>query len=107
MRQISAGDLAVWLADANRDKPELLDVREPWETEICKITDSRLIPMSTVPMRVGELDPDKPLVVICHHGARSAQVGYFLERNGFAEVINLAGGVAAWAEQVDPAMARY
>jgi len=60
-----------------------------------------------VPMRVGELDPDKPLVVICHHGARSAQVGYFLERNGFAEVINLAGGVAAWAEQVDPAMARY
>lgn len=107
MRQMTPAELAARLADATREPPVLLDVREPWEYEICHIRDSRLMSMASVPARAGELDPAAETVVICHHGARSAQVGFFLERQGFADVINLAGGVAAWAAQVDPAMPRY
>lgn len=107
MRQMSATELADWLADPQRDKPLLLDVREPAEFDICRIEGSQLIPMGTVPSRLPELDPDADIVVICHHGARSAQVTMFLERQGFARVVNLAGGIAAWAAQVDPSMPRY
>ena len=107
MRQMSATELADWLADPQREKPLLLDVREPAEFDICRIEGSQLIPMGTVPSRLSELDPDADIVVICHHGARSAQVTMFLERQGFARVVNLAGGIAAWAAQVDPSMPRY
>jgi rhodanese-related sulfurtransferase len=107
MRQMSATELADWLADPQRDKPLLLDVREPAEFDICRIEGSQLIPMGTVPARLPELDPDADIVVICHHGARSAQVCMFLERQGFARAVNLAGGIAAWAAQVDPSMPRY
>lgn len=107
MRQISATGLAARLADPQRDKPLLLDVREPAEFDICRIEGSLLMPMGSVPARQSELDPDAEIVVICHHGMRSAQVCMFLERQGFAHVTNLSGGVAAWAAQVDPAMPRY
>lgn len=107
MQQLSVTDLASWLADESREKPQLIDVREPHEWDICRIEGSQLIPMNTVPGRTQDLDPDRPLVCICHHGGRSMQVGIFLERNGFAQVFNLSGGVDAWALQVDGAMARY
>jgi rhodanese-related sulfurtransferase len=107
MRQMTPAELADRLADPAGDKPVLLDVREPWEFEICHIEGSQAMPMASVPMRAGELDAAAETVVICHHGGRSAQVGMFLERQGFKNVINLAGGVAAWATQVDPAMPRY
>ena len=106
MRQMTVAELAERLA-AGGEKPVLLDVREPWEFEICHIEGSQPMPMGSVPARAGELDAQAETVVICHHGARSAQVGMFLERQGFENVINLAGGVAAWAAQVDPAMPRY
>ena len=110
MQQISAGELAEWLAAASRNErsaPRLLDVREPWEFEICRIDGAVMMPMAAVPPRVGELDPDAETVVICHHGVRSFQVALFLEHHGFSSVINLAGGVAAWAREVDPAMPTY
>ena len=110
MQQISAQQLAEWLAAARRGErtvPLLLDVHEPWEHELCLLADSILMPMQTVPSRQQELDPDAALVVICHHGMRSMQVAMFLERNGFASLYNLAGGVDAWAHDVDPAMRRY
>ncbi|NMG73925.1 rhodanese-like domain-containing protein [Aromatoleum diolicum] len=107
MRQMSASELADWLADPQRAKPVLLDVREPAEFDICRIEGSQLMPMATVPARLPDLDPDAEIVVICHHGGRSAQVCMFLERQGFARVVNLAGGVAGWAAQVDPNMPRY
>lgn len=107
MRQMTPRELADWLADGTRDKPLLLDVREPAEFDICRIEGAVLMPMGSVPARMPELDPDADIVVICHHGGRSAQVCMFLERQGFAQVINLAGGVAAWAAQVDPAMPQY
>ena len=107
MQPMTAPELAQWLADPSRTKPLLLDVREPAEYQICHLEESLLIPMNTIPARHGELDPDAPIVCICHHGGRSMQVANFLERNGFTQVINLTGGVHAWAQQVDPAMPTY
>jgi len=107
MRQISAPQLNEWLTDSQREKPLLIDVREPWEFDTCRITGSVSIPMRGIPARHQEIKRDADVVVICHHGARSFQVGMFLEQNGFANVINLQGGVAAWARDVDPAMPTY
>jgi len=110
MRQLSANDLADWLAAAARnERPglQLVDVREPWELAICRIEGALAMPMATVPSRLQELDPDADTVVVCHHGVRSLQVALFLERNGFSAVSNLSGGVAAWADAVDPTMPRY
>jgi rhodanese-related sulfurtransferase len=107
MRQISPAQLAQRLNDPQQPAPLLLDVREPWELEICLIEGSVAMPMGSVPARFPELERDRETVVICHHGGRSAQVGMFLERQGFSNVINLAGGVAGWAAQVDPRMAQY
>ncbi|AWL05755.1 rhodanese-like domain-containing protein [Massilia oculi] len=107
MRQITAPELAAWLADPAREQPLLLDVREDWEFETCKIAGSVQIPMHLIPVRVGEIDDDREVVCICHHGARSMNVAAFLERNGFSNVTNLTGGVHAWAVQVDPSMPKY
>ncbi|WP_313953040.1 rhodanese-like domain-containing protein [Accumulibacter sp.] len=117
MQQLSAVQLAEWLtpstpsanpADSESPRrPLLLDVREPWEYELCHLADSMLLPMQTVPTRLGELDSEADIVVICHHGVRSLQVGNFLERQGFSSIYNLTGGVDAWARDVDPAMRKY
>lgn len=107
MEYVSAPELAAWLSDATRARPVLLDVRENWEFETCHIEGSTLIPMNTIPGRIDDLDEDAAIVCICHHGARSMQVAAFLERNGFAHVTNLTGGIHAWAVQVDGAMPKY
>lgn len=107
MKQIAAAELAAWLGDAGRAKPQLLDVREPWEVQICGIPGAAHVPMREIPARAGELDPDQDVVVICHHGARSMQVALFLERSGYSKVHNLAGGVDSWAKTVDPSMPVY
>ncbi len=107
MQMLSAPDLALWLADASRTPPVLLDVREGWEFDTCRIPGSIQMVMHTVPARIDELDDAAQIVCICHHGARSMQVAAFLERNGFTQVSNLTGGVHAWATQVDPGMPTY
>ena len=107
MHHLTAPQLADWLADTAREKPILLDVREPWEFQTCHIDGATLIPMNTIPARQEELDPEASIVCICHHGARSMQVAAFLERNGFTQVTNLTGGVHAWAQQVDSSMPTY
>jgi rhodanese-related sulfurtransferase len=116
MQQISTRQLADWLAAsdspldeavASRPKPLLLDVREAWEYELCHLAGSLSMPMRTVPARLDELDASADVVVICHHGARSMQVAMFLAHNGFSSLYNLAGGVNAWAHDVDPAMRKY
>ena len=107
MQHITAPDLAAWLADDTRPQPVLLDVRENWEFETCRIDGSVQIPMNTIPARIDDLDEDAQIVCICHHGARSMQVAAFLERNGFGKTVNLTGGIHAWALQVDPAMPKY
>ena len=89
----------------------LLDVREPWEVALAAIAlptaTTRFMPMSELAGRLGELDPAQPVGCICHHGARSAQVVAFLERQGFGSAYNLAGGIDAWSRDVDPGVARY
>jgi rhodanese-related sulfurtransferase len=107
MQQITAAQLNDWLRDEKRPAPFLLDVREPWEFETCKIAGSNLLPMRSIPQRVEELDRDAEIVTICHHGMRSMQVAAFLEQQGFGKLHNLTGGVAAWAAQVDPSMPTY
>ena len=107
MQQMTASQLKTWLDDDERSKPVLLDVREPWEFQTCKIASSQSMPMRSVPGRYMELDREADIVVVCHHGARSFQVGLFLEQQGFANIINLYGGVAAWARDVDPSMPTY
>lgn len=107
MRQLTAPQLRDWLADPARRQPVLLDVREPWEIETCRMAGATPMPMRSVPARFHELDRDAEIVVVCHHGARSYQVAAFLEQQGFANVHNLYGGVAAWAQQVDPTMPTY
>lgn len=107
MKQIRATELAAWLRDPQRPQPVLLDVREPWELDQCRIEGIVHIPMHTVPLRCDELDAARDIVVICHHGGRSMQVAMFLERKGYASVFNLNGGVEAWACDVDPGMRRY
>lgn len=88
------------------ERPELLDVRELWEFELSRIQGSRLIPLGQMPQRVNELDPESEIVVICHHGARSAHVVRALEKSGFDNVINLEGGLDAYS-QVDENVKRY
>lgn len=107
MQHLSAPALAQRLENRQQPAPLLLDVREPWEFETCHIEGAMLMPMRSVPTRLEELDADAEIVCICHHGARSLQVAHFLEQNGFSAVTNLTGGVHAWAQQVDPTMARY
>ena len=107
MQQISAVQLAEWLRDDTRPSPVLLDVREPWEFDVCRIEGAHSIPMRSIPQRLEELDAGSEIVAICHHGMRSAQVAAFLEQNGFTKLYNLQGGVAAWAAQVDAQMPTY
>ena len=106
MRQMSARELGSRLADGS-EPPMLLDVREPWEFDICRIDGARLLPMSEIVASLDELDQARETVVICHHGIRSLQVALYMEHRGFSRIINLQGGVAAWAQDVDPAMPTY
>ncbi|MBA3231702.1 MAG: molybdopterin-synthase adenylyltransferase MoeB [Acidobacteria bacterium] len=87
--------------------PRLIDVREPHEYQICSIPGATLIPMSQIPDRLGEFDRSAELVVHCRSGARSAQVVAFLRQKGFTDAHNLAGGVLAWIDQVDPSQPKY
>jgi rhodanese-related sulfurtransferase len=86
----------------------LLDVREDWEVKLAPVPAEHLhIPMGQIPDRIGELDPACTTVVICRSGGRSMQVANFLERRGFKEVANLAGGILAWSHDIDPSIPVY
>jgi rhodanese-related sulfurtransferase len=100
-------DLAAWLADPARPAPLLLDVREPWEVEHCALEGIVAVPMAEIPARAHELDSEREVVCICHHGMRSQRVAMFLAQQGFGKVYNLSGGVDAWAMRVAPGMPRY
>ncbi len=107
MQHLTTPELAAWLANAARAKPVLLDVREPWEFQTCRIDGAFNMPMTTIPSKLSELDAERPIVCICHHGSRSMRVALFLEQNGFTQISNLTGGVHAWAQQVDDTMPTY
>ncbi|MGE0357086.1 MAG: rhodanese-like domain-containing protein [Burkholderiales bacterium] len=106
MRHMGAAQLQAWLAGESAGAV-LLDVREPWEFEVCRLEGSKLVPLGHLPARIGELERDRTTVVICHHGVRSLRAAAYLEHCGFTDVVNLSGGIDAWARTVDPAMALY
>jgi len=89
------------------EAPLLLDVREPWEHGIARLEGSVLIPLGQLAARVGELPPRAEIIAYCHHGHRSLAAARFLRAAGFATATSLAGGIGAWAEQVEPGMPRY
>ena len=111
MKQLTGPELIALQATPGAIAPLLLDVREGWEFELAPIRVTGLrslhVPMDEIPARLAELDPLQPVVCICHHGMRSAQVVAFLERQGFDAVYNLAGGSDAWSLQVDAGVPRY
>lgn len=85
----------------------ILDVREPFELQICRLPGAAHIPMGRIPQQLDAIPRDAHVLVLCHHGGRSARVTQFLRQNGFDNVTNIAGGIDAWARQVDPALQRY
>ena len=90
------------------DDIQLVDVREEMEFDYCHLPGSLLVPLDEVPGRAAEIRSDGPVVVICHHGVRSNHAaGYLRHRLGRTNVLNLRGGVAAWAARVDPAFPTY
>jgi rhodanese-related sulfurtransferase len=94
------------LRDAGADI-QLLDIREDWERATCLIDGSIEIAMGALPGALDRLDPDRPVVALCHHGVRSLRAASWLRHQGFAQAVSLAGGIDAWARLIDPAMARY
>lgn len=103
--EVDPAALAVQLAGPSG--PLLLDVREPWEYAIAHLPGTELIPLGQLAARLGELPRDRELITICHHGVRSATARDVLQRAGFPHVRSLAGGVDAWATDVDREMPRY
>ena len=104
MHSMSVTQLAAHLQTA---KPLLLDVREPWEFEICHIEGSINIPMGQIPNELAQLQNYDEVIVICHHGIRSQNVIRFLQQRSVEGLVNLDGGVDAWAREVDLDMPLY
>ncbi len=122
LEQIRPSQLADWLAQlakasqgntATQQPPLLLDVREAWEVQQASLSaqdprfELRHIPMMQIPALLPELDAQRPTLCLCHHGARSMQVAFYLEQQGFTQVANINGGIAAWASECDPSIPQY
>jgi rhodanese-related sulfurtransferase len=114
--EITVGDLDRLLknlaGDEQADQPLLLDVREPAEWQICRLPGAVLAPLSELARQglavlPAGLTPEAPIVIYCHHGVRSAQVTAWLLKQGFHNVVSLAGGIDAWSVQIDPSIPRY
>jgi rhodanese-related sulfurtransferase len=113
--QLRPSELPAWLqaeaAASGAGETIVLDVREPWELQTASIRADGFtlvtIPMNEIPARLAELDADKPVACLCHHGGRSQRVAAFLAHNGFSRVANIAGGIDAWAQEVDAGVPRY
>ena len=91
----------------NGENINLIDVRELWEYETANLEGAKLLPLSQFNEWIGDLKPEGEIVVMCHHGIRSANVCMFLLRNGFEKVINLDGGIDLWSKEVDANVPRY
>ena len=108
--QVRPTELDDWL-QAQGGNALVLDVREPWEMQTASVQPAGFelvqMPMNAVPARMHELDRNRPVACLCHHGGRSQRVAMFLEQQGFGNVANVAGGIDAWSRERDPAVPRY
>lgn len=102
---ITVSELQQRLAQA--DNMTLVDVREDNELAVCALPGALHIPLNQIPARTGEIPTDQPVVIFCHHGGRSSRAFDYLRQHGFENVINLTGGIHAWATQIDPSMPTY
>ena len=117
--QVSPAEFASWLSAATHGKPDtppiVLDVREPWEVQTASVVPDGFtlmcVPMHSIPAQLGKLQNnyrlDQPIACLCHHGIRSQQVAAYLTQHGFTDVVNIQGGIDAWAQLRDPAVAQY
>lgn len=106
MRELTPDECKAYLDQAD-PCPLLLDVREPWEYQIVHLEDSQLVPMREIPAIMETLDPHQEIILVCHHGIRSRHVALFLEHQGFSNVVNLRGGLDAWARHTDTSLPTY
>jgi rhodanese-related sulfurtransferase len=111
--QVRPAQVAAWFESQAGDggAPLVVDVREPAELRTASIKadgfELLAIPMGAVPQHLAQLDPERPVACLCHHGGRSQRVAMFLAANGFTRVANIAGGIDAWSTEVDPGVPRY
>ena len=112
--QVRPSQLPAWFGQfaQTQGQPIVLDVREHWEHQICKLPPDQhfellCIPMSEVPARLQELPPQRPIACLCHHGARSMRVAAYLTQQGFSAVANITGGIDAWAHECDSSIGCY
>ncbi len=109
--QLAVQDLAGFIAGHTGPAPVLLDVREAWELQTARLdlpgATTLHMPMHSLPARHAELDPAQPVLVLCHHGARSLQCVAYLQQQGHGAVYNVAGGIDAWSREVDASVPRY
>ena len=89
------------------DRFKFIDVREPHEYAIARVAEAELLPLTRFNEWIGTLQPDEEIVVMCHHGIRSANVCMYLARNGFEKVFNLEGGIDLWSEEADETVPKY
>jgi rhodanese-related sulfurtransferase len=85
----------------------VVDVREPWEFDLCQIEGSLKLPLDTLPEHLEELPREGLLAIVCHHGVRSGRAAAWLRAHGFDNAMNLAGGIDAWAREIEPSMRTY
>lgn len=105
--EVTVQDVAERLRQGDADLL-LLDVREPKELALARVAGAVHVPMRDVPAQLDRLDPQRDIVVMCHHGARSYNVAHWLRQEaGYERVSNLRGGIEAWSKQVDPTVPRY
>lgn len=108
--QVRPGQLSGWIATQG-DGAIVLDVREEAELHVASVKPQGFelvhIPMNQIPGRLGQLDPGRAVAVLCHHGARSMRVAMFLQQQGFEALANIAGGIDAWSQELDPSVPRY
>jgi len=105
-------ELEISAADLQKKKKSgeqflLVDVREQWEFDICRIDGATLIPMRSIPAHLQQLDVDQDVVCYCHHGQRSLDVAAWLRAQGIETAQSLAGGIDRWSLEIDPGVPRY
>lgn len=103
--EIDVSTLESWMKQAS--PPHVVDVREDWERALCAIEGSFHLPLGTLPAEFESLPRDRAVVFVCHHGGRSMRATQWLRAQGWSNTVNVAGGIDAWATDIDPQMARY
>lgn len=110
--QIQPSQLPDWISSKSASgNTVVLDVREPYEVQTACVTANGFelvtLPMGSIVEKLSELDKDRPIACLCHHGSRSMQVAAYLSSQGFTHLANIEGGIQAWSSQVDPNVPTY